>query len=71
MSRKHRRKMEIKHIFLTLAVTGVKKSVSYFSCFIHASPPPKKKRKGEKKRKKERYLLDTLHKPLSWSMYGG
>jgi hypothetical protein len=28
--------MEIKYIFLTLEVTEVEKSVSYFSCFICA-----------------------------------
>jgi hypothetical protein len=31
--------MEITHIFLTLAVTAVKKPVSDFSCFIRAKKP--------------------------------
>jgi hypothetical protein len=38
--RRHRRKTEIKHIFLTSAITRVKKSVSNFNCFIHAKETP-------------------------------
>jgi hypothetical protein len=38
---RHGRKMEIKtHIFLTSALTGIKKSVSHFSCFIPAKETP-------------------------------